>query len=91
LAGRAPLERACERWRRAGSDRTDALARRLAALELGLRHLNPQGVLDRGYSIVTTAAGAVVQEAAAVRLGDELRLRFARGAADARVTRKSED
>ena len=91
LAQRAALDRTRERWRRAAIERTGGLAQRLAALELGLRHLNPQGVLDRGYSIVTNAAGAVVHDAAAVGIGDELRLRFARGAADARVTRRRRD
>ena len=85
------LDRACERWQRAGMERAGGLAQRLAALELGLRHLNPQGVLDRGYSIVTTAAGVVVQDAAAVTIGDRLRLRFARGAAEAQVTRRQTD
>jgi len=91
LAQRGSLDRAHERWRRAAIERTGGLAQRLSALELGLRHLNPQGVLDRGYSIVTNAAGAVVQDAAALGVGDELTLRFARGTADARVTRPRRD
>ena len=53
-----------------------------------MRHLNPQGVLDRGYSIVTAADGSVVQDAGALALGDTLDLRFARGDASAKVTRK---
>ena len=91
LAQRVTLDRAHERWRRAGNERAAGLAQRLAGLELGLRHLNPQGVLDRGYSIVTNAGGAVVQDAAVVAAGEVLSLRFARGAADARVTAKRED
>ena len=91
LVQRATLARAHERWQRAGNERPAALAQRLAGLELGLRHLNPQGVLDRGYSIVTNAGGAIVQDAAVVAAGEVLSLRFARGAADARVTAKRED
>ena len=91
LAQRVTLARAHERWRRAGNERAAGLAQRLAGLELGLRHLNPQGVLDRGYSIVTNAGGAIVQDAAVVAAGEVLSLRFARGAADARVTAKRED
>ena len=91
LRGRAATERAYERWQRGGSDHVSALAQRLARLELALRHLNPQGVLERGYSIVTTAAGVIVQDAAQTSVGDALRLRFARGTAAARVTSKTPD
>lgn len=91
LPQRAAMDRAAERWHRAAAERAAGLERRLAALEAGLRHLNPQAVLDRGYSIVTTAQGAVVQDAATVGIGTDLHLRFARGGADARVTRRRED
>src|SRR6266567_738539 len=84
---RAALDRTCERWQRTGTERIDALGHRLAGLARGLKHLSPQGVLDRGYSIVTTESGAIVQDASQVAAGDEVALRFARGAADARVTR----
>jgi exodeoxyribonuclease VII large subunit len=53
-------------------------------------HLNPQGVLDRGYSIVTTADGAVVQDSAELAAGDDVHLRFARGEAGAKVTDKKD-
>ena len=82
------LDRIQERWQRDGSERVSALAHRLVGLERGLQHLGPQGVLDRGYSIVTTAAGAIVQDVAQTAIDQPLTLRFARGAADARVTRK---
>ena len=91
LAQSETLGRAGERWRRAGVELVGGIARRIGGFELGLRHLNPQGVLDRGYSIVTTAQGVVVQDAARLGVGDELRLRFARGGADAQVTGKRED
>jgi exodeoxyribonuclease VII large subunit len=90
-AGRAAAERARERWQRAAGDHVGALAQRLAGLDSALRHLNPQGVLERGYSIVTTATGMIVQDAAQTSVGDALRLRFARGAATARVTDKTAD
>jgi exodeoxyribonuclease VII large subunit len=91
LGGRRAIERALERWQRGASDHVGALAQRLARLELALRHLNPQGVLERGYSIVTTATGVIVQDAAQTSVGDALRLRFARGAAAAQVTDKTAD
>jgi exodeoxyribonuclease VII large subunit len=86
----ASLTRASERWRRAASDRLGAIDRRIDALDAGMRHLNPQGVLDRGYSIVTTAGGAVVQDSAELAAGDDVRLRFARGEAGAKVTDKKD-
>jgi exodeoxyribonuclease VII large subunit len=90
-AQRAALARTYERWRRGGAERVAALDQRVAALASGLRHLSPQEVLERGYSIVTTEAGAVVQDAAQVAAGDDIALRFARGTAAARVTRARSD
>jgi exodeoxyribonuclease VII large subunit len=75
-----------ERMRRGAGDSLLALSRSVASLDAGLKHLNPQGVLDRGYSIVTTAAGTVVQDARQLALGEAVSLRFARGSADAEVT-----
>jgi len=88
---RIALERVRGRWQRAARDHIDALAHRLTRLESGLRHLSPQGVLERGYSIVTTASGTIVQDAAQTAVGDALGLRFARGTASARVTGKTPD
>jgi exodeoxyribonuclease VII large subunit len=86
LRQRISIDRMRERWQRSGGEPLAALAQRLAALGQSLRHLNPQGVLDRGYSIVTTADGSVVQNAGELTVGDALNLRFARGEAGARVT-----
>lgn len=88
---RPALERARERWQRVANDRVGTLAKRLGELELGLRHLGPQAVLERGYSIVTTAAGVIVQDAKQTAIGDRLGLRFARGTAEAQVTRQLPD
>jgi exodeoxyribonuclease VII large subunit len=77
----------CERWRRAGGGHLAAIAQRMDALAQSVRHLNPQAVLERGYSIVTGADGAIVQDAAAVGIGEAIGVQFARGEAEARVTR----
>ncbi len=84
---RAELDRRRERWQRAAAERVAATARRIDACAQSLRHLNPLGVLDRGYSIVTDETGAVVQDAARLAVGDTLKLRFAHGEADSKVTR----
>ncbi len=73
---------------RAAATRLEKEHVRVVALERGLAHLNPQGVLDRGYAIVTTADGAIVHDAATLAVGDDVALAFARGRADARITRR---
>jgi exodeoxyribonuclease VII large subunit len=57
----------------------------LARLGSSLVHLNPEGVLARGYSIVQHANGSVVHDAAALHAGDSLSIRFHRGQASATV------
>ena len=73
---------------------TAALHRRLAALRSRvavaagtLDVVSPLATLQRGYAIVTDAAGHVVTDAAAVQTGDVLHARLARGVAQVRVER----
>jgi exodeoxyribonuclease VII large subunit len=75
------------RLREAARQRGDAAAARLAALDAHLRHLNPQRVLERGYSITRTAGGAIVRDAATLAAGDRVGIAFARGEAAARIER----
>ena len=82
---RERLERGVARWQRATALRVESFAQQLGRLEAGLKHLSPQNVLDRGYSIVTTAAGAIVQDVAQVAVGEEVELTLARGSADAQI------
>ena len=84
------LERALEGWQRALRDGLAQRARQTDALMRGLRHLSPQAVLERGYAIVTTAAGDVVYTAAQVAPQDTVTLAFARGRAAATVTRSDD-
>lgn len=63
----------------------------LARLASSLAHLNPEGVLARGYSIVQRENGAVVQDAAALDAGDVVGIRFHRGQARAKVESTSKD
>jgi exodeoxyribonuclease VII large subunit len=63
----------------------------LARLASSLAHLNPEGVLARGYSIVQLENGAVVQDAAALSAGDPIGIRFHRGHARATVESTSKD
>lgn len=64
-----------------------AIARnRLALAETRLDQLSPLKVLERGYAIVQTAAGAVVKSAADASPGTEIRVRVADGRLAATVT-----
>jgi exodeoxyribonuclease VII large subunit len=98
LAGSRPdvaaLERArselSRRLRDASRARLDTAAALLKSLEAHLKHLNPDLVLERGYSIATNAAGAIVHEASQLTPGEEMNLRFARGSAEAKVTKTSD-
>jgi exodeoxyribonuclease VII large subunit len=71
--------------RRATPQRLAALGENLTRLSLGLVHLDPAAVLERGYAIARRPDGSVVRASAALRPGDPLELSFARGGATVRV------
>lgn len=50
-----------------------------------LRHLDPRAVLERGYSIVTTADGSILRDAAATELNTKITVNLAKGRLAARV------
>ncbi len=56
-----------------------------------LAHLNPAGVLARGYSIVQMENGSIVQDTAMLNTEDRLDIRFHRGKARARVESTSKE
>ncbi len=58
---------------------------RLVKMKASLDHLNPQAVLERGYSIVEKHGGQIVRSAKQVAAGERLHLTFARGTAQTRV------
>src|SRR5687767_3754195 len=62
----------------------------LAELRATLVSLDPAAVLQRGYSITTSASGAVLRDAARVRPGERLQTRLARGRIESEV-KKSEE
>jgi len=65
--------------------RRERLETRLARAADRLRLLSPYGVLERGYSLTTTADGALVRDASALRRGDRLKTRFAAGEVESEV------
>lgn len=54
-------------------------------LRTQLQQLNPQSVLERGYSIVYTQQGEIVRDSKQLQCSDRIRVKFARGACDATV------
>ncbi|MEO8306089.1 MAG: exodeoxyribonuclease VII large subunit [Betaproteobacteria bacterium] len=74
--------------RRSGAVTAERLRARVATAEQSLAHLNPQAVLERGYAIVTTAGGVIVDDASRLAVGDDVALAFARGTAGATIRRR---
>lgn len=70
--------------RRLGERRGELIGR----LGAQLAHLNPEGVLARGYSITRRRDGSVVRAAAEVEIDEPLSLTFAAGGAEVRVEQK---
>lgn len=73
---------------RAGASMRGQLAQRrdaLNALSAQLELLNPQRTLERGYAIVTDAAGAVLRDPAHIKPGQSLGVRLADGSAEVGV------
>jgi exodeoxyribonuclease VII large subunit len=96
LAARTPgvaeLHRNCgelaRRLRDGARRRLETAAAMLARLDAHLKHLNPQSVLERGYSITEDRQGRIVREASQLAVGDDLRMTFSKGWAEANVKRK---
>jgi exodeoxyribonuclease VII large subunit len=72
----------------ASAQRLESLAARLARLKSGLAGLNPEAVLERGYSLTRNARGEVVTDAARVKDGERVTTTLARGWLESEVTKK---
>jgi exodeoxyribonuclease VII large subunit len=80
------LERLAHRLRQAMGGLLARQHDRIAHCGGALVALSPAATLQRGYSIVRDADGAIVRDAARLATGDALNLRFATGEASATVT-----
>jgi exodeoxyribonuclease VII large subunit len=69
--------------------RLEASRRTLDRLHAGLVQLSPLAVLERGYAVVQTEAGAIVRSSADVAAGDALRVRLHQGRLGVRVESKT--
>jgi len=59
----------------------------LLRLNQNLQHLNPQAVLTRGYAFVQDTQGSIVSSSDGLQQGDEVRLTFGSGSADAVINK----
>jgi exonuclease VII large subunit len=50
--------------------------------------MDPDHILGKGYSITTRGDGSTVRDANTLEVGEEIRIRFARSGAGARITTK---
>ncbi len=57
-------------------------------LETALQSLSPLAILDRGYALIFDSQGKLLKDADAVKIGDEISARLARGEIQANVTKK---
>ena len=73
------------RLRGAVRERMTAAAERVTGIRSHLLHLNPQRVLERGYSITETADGAIIRDSAQLAKDQELKVTLARGWAGVKV------
>ncbi len=81
------LNRGCDRFPSPVRLRLREAAIRLGHLDERLKAVSPLAILDRGYAVVAAADRTVVRDAAAVRQGDEIGVRLARGGLLATVDR----
>ena len=61
----------------------------LKSLKSQLEQLNPQAVLQRGYSLIHNAKGEIVRSAKNLKLKESVRITFAEGNAGAEITEKN--
>ena len=71
----------------AARERMTAAAERVTGIRSHLLHLNPQRVLERGYSITETVDGAIIRDSAQLTEEQELKVTLAKGWAGVRVKR----
>ena len=82
----AELARLAARLSAAGSRRMERGQSRLDALRASLAHLDPEAVLERGYSITRLAGGKVLQDAQEAPPGTAIETTLARGSVRSSVT-----
>jgi exodeoxyribonuclease VII large subunit len=75
------------RFRAAYTRYFETLAIKLHHVHTQLSHLNPQSVLERGYSITYAANSIIVRDSKQVHYGDRIQVKFAHGTCEADITK----
>jgi exodeoxyribonuclease VII large subunit len=60
-------------------------------LAQNLQHLNPGAVLTRGYAFVQDSTGAIIASSEQVRAGDDVKLTFGKGTAEAKINKTNNE
>lgn len=60
---------------------------RLQHMQVQLSHLNPQSVLERGYSITYSMQSTIIRDSKQMNPGDRIQVKFAHGMCEADVTK----
>lgn len=76
------------RLQRSAGVHIQRLKARLERHQENLVHLNPESVLERGYSLAYDASGSIVRTSDQIDVGDTIRVAFARGWSRASVMEK---
>lgn len=88
-ARRGQLETLAGRLERAAHGIVQRQQSRLDAIGQHLAHLDPRGVLARGYSITRNAGGSIVRDAASLDAGARIQVEFQNGHIEATVDKPS--
>lgn len=75
------------RFRYSFSRYFETLSVNLQHLQTQLSHLNPQSVLERGYSISYTLQNTVIRDSKQIHSGDRIQVKFAHGMCEADVSK----
>ena len=65
----------------------ETLAVKLQHMQAQLSNLNPQSVLERGYSITYNQQNTIVRDSKQVHYGDRIQVKFAHGTCEADITK----
>ena len=63
---------------------------RLIVFKKVIQSIDPQNVLDRGYSLITNEEGSVIKDSAQISEGEEITAKLAKGSFGAKVGKKNE-
>lgn len=71
----------------ATNQQTKSKQQHLVSLQQNLTHLSPQAILKRGYAFVQNQFGIIVSASQQLQRGDEVKLTFGQGVAEATITK----